>query len=254
MTSTIIVEPPQDEATLERPAPARARRSRPLYWLAAGFGVALIGAAYVVSKNYEVVAEGQLLPYSAQVAKIRFFDTFTFYVAQERTRPLDVADAVLLSMLAGTALLALAQLQRAGARATKATWFLLVAGLGALFLAGDESLALHETIGDNLGFLSSLPGVERPDDLIFASYAIPAAVVVVVFRDVIRSSPTALRLFAVALALFVGAAMFDVAGIGVDELLEPLSSGFLLAGFIVLALEVLHDAEVVPGAARPRSG
>jgi hypothetical protein len=248
MTST-FVESPQDEAVQERPAPNRARRAR---YLVPVIGVALIGILFVVSKNYEVVAEGEILPFSGNVAKIRFFDAFTLYVAQERTRPLDAVDAVLLSMLAGTVLFARAQLQRAGAGSKRTGLFLLVCGLGALYLAGDESLALHETIGDNLRFLTALPGVERPDDVIFASYVIPAVVVVVVFRDQFRSSPAALPLFGAAVALFFGAALFDVVGIGVDELLEPLSSGFLLAGFAVLALDVLRAAGVAPDAARPR--
>jgi hypothetical protein len=40
----------------------------------------------------------------------------------------------------------------------------------------------------------------------------------------------------------------DVLGIGFDELFEPLSSGFLLAGITVLALDALRAAGVT---ARP---
>jgi hypothetical protein len=234
-----------DEATADPPAWRHTRRARQVVPAA---GVVLIAVAFLVSKNYDVVAEGELLPYPAQVAKIRFFDAFTLYVAQERTRPLDVIDAVLLSMLAGTAFFARAQLRQAGAGASRAAVFLLVCGLGAMFLAGDESLALHETLGDNMRFLSSLPGVERPDDAIFAAYIVPAAVVAFLFRDVIRSSRAALPLLGAAVVLFIGAGLMDVLGIGFDELFEPLSSGFLLAGITVLALDALRAAGVT---ARP---
>jgi hypothetical protein len=249
MTSALVDGPP-DEAVADSPAGPHARRARRIGGSVAG--VALIALAYGVSKNYEVVAEGSdLLPYPAQVAKIRFFDAFTLYVAQERTRPLDVIDAVLLSMIAGTAFFARALLRQARADSSRGGAFLLVAGLGALYLAADESLALHETIGDNLLFLSSLPGVERPDDLIFAGYILPAIVIVILFRDVIRASPAAIPLFGAAIALYFAAGAMDVAGIGVDELLEPLSSGCLLAGFTVLALDLLRAAGVLTGRPAP---
>jgi hypothetical protein len=241
VSSTLIAPRPEVEATV----PTRTTsvlRARYVAPVAAVLGVLLLVAAYVLSKNYDVVDEGNLLPYPANVAKIRFFDQFTLYVAQERTRPLDVIDASLLAMLAGMAFFVLALLRQAAAGTKRLQAFFGLCLLGALFLAVDESLALHESLGDNMQFLTSLPGVHRPDDLIFASYGVPALVFVAVFRDVILSSRTARRLFAAGVALFFAAALFDVAGIGFDELAEPLSSGCLLAGFAVLALDTLRNA------------
>jgi hypothetical protein len=248
MSSTLVAGPEVEPVVSTRTRSVRTRHVAPAVGV---LGLLLVVAAYVVSKNYEVVAEGNLLPYPAQVAKIRFFDQFTLVVAQERTRPLDVLDAALLSMIAGTAFFVLALLRRASAGTPRIRAFFALCLLGSMFLAVDESLALHESLGDNMQFLTSLPGVHRPDDLIFASYLVPAAAFVVLFRDVILSSRTARKLFAAGVALFFAAAFFDVAGIGLDEMLEPLSSGCLLAGFTVLALDALRN---VGFAAVPRMG
>jgi len=218
------------------------------YAVAGGIVVALAVLAYLVSKNYEVVREGRLLPWPGHVAEVRFFDSFTLFVNQERTRPLDIMDVLLLAMLAGTLFFALTLLRRAGAGSPRERAFLALGLVGALWLAGDEGLALHETLGDNLRFLTDLPGVDRPDDLIFASYVVPAAAFAIAFRRIILASRTATLLFAGAAGLFVLAGLFDVAGIGLDELVEPLSSACLLAGFTVLALDILRGAGVAGAA------
>jgi hypothetical protein len=103
-------------------------------------------------------------------------------------------------------------------------------------------LGIHETIGHNLRFLADLPGVHRPDDVVFASYCVPAVVVMVVFKDLIWSSKPVAMLFAAGLALFVVAGAADIAGIGIDELAEPLSTGCLMAGCTRIALVHVRDA------------
>jgi hypothetical protein len=211
----------------------------------AGGVVALAVAAYAVSKNYEVVREGRLLPWPGHVAEIRFFGTFTLFVNQERTRPLDVMDTTLLAMLAGTLFFALRLLRRAAAGSPRERAFLALGLVGALWLVADESLALHETIGDNLRFLARVPGAHRPDDVIFASYVVPAAAFAIVFRRLMLATRTATLLFGAAAALFVLAGLFDVAGIGADELAEPLSSACLLAGFTHVALGILRAGGVI---------
>jgi len=256
MSSTAVTPPPSanGEGALAGPPPAPARRrSAVAPWALAAGIVALTVGAYVVSKNYEVVREGQLMPWPGHEAEIRFFGAFTLFVDQERTRPLDVMDAVLLAMLAGTLLFALMLLVRARAGSPHERRFLAVALAGALWLAGDESLALHETVGDNLRFLTDLPGVHRPDDAIFASYVVPAAGFAFVFRRMLLACRPATLLFGGAAALYLLAGLFDVAGIGADELVEPLSSACLLAGFTVLAVRILGGAGVVRAPA-PASG
>ena len=198
----------------------------------------LVGFAF--QKNHEIIAEGQLLPYTeGKVARVRFFDAFTIWLSREPIRPLDVATTIALSMLAGISLLALA-LSTRRAVADRVRAFFVVCLFGAMYLAADESLAIHETIGHNMQFLADLPGVERPDDLIFATYIIPAALVLLVFSDIIRSSRVGLMFFAAAIASFIGAAGFDVIGIGIDELLEPLSAACIIAGFTAIAVDQLE--------------
>jgi len=197
--------------------------------------------AYAFSKNYELLAEGQLLPYTeGEVDRVRFFDAFTLYIARESVRPLDVVNTVALAMLAGISLIALLLgIRRRGTRAHVNAFF-LVCLLGSLYLALDESLAIHETLGDNMRFLADLPGVHRPDDAIFAGYIVPAVIVLVVFRDIIRSSRGSLAFFAMALGFFVAAGTFDVIGIGIDELMEPLSAACIIGGFTTVALDHLE--------------
>jgi len=249
MTSTTVTPPHAANGNAgvppEAPPSGGGRATVAQVLAAGGLVVALALVGYAISKNYEVVREGQLMPWPGQVAEIRFFDAFTLFVNQERVRPLDVMDGVLLAMLAGTLFFALALLRRAGAGSPRERAFLALALVGAVWLAVDESLALHETIGNNLRFLADLPGVHRPDDVVFASYVIPAAAFAFVFRRIILASRTATILFGGAAVFFVVAGLFDVAGIGVDELVEPLSSACLLAGFTVLAIGVLRDAGVV---------
>jgi hypothetical protein len=45
---------------------------------------------------------------------------------------------------------------------------LTLSAAAAIWLGLDEGLALHETIGHDLGFLADLPWVRAPDDVIFA--------------------------------------------------------------------------------------
>jgi hypothetical protein len=208
----------------------RVRRDSTVLLLAVGVFVAIVVLGYVVSHSYEVVDEGRLLSYTdAQVAKLR-------------PRPLDVVNATLFAMLAGIALFSLVLMRPARGVDKRVTLFLAIALLGSVYLAADEMLGIHETIGHNLRFLADLPGVHRPDDLVFASYGIPAVVVMIVFRELLWSSRQVTMLFAAGLALFVVAGAADVAGVGIDELVEPMSTGCLLAGFTLFALEHVRDA------------
>lgn len=214
---------------------------------AVAFGVVVL--AFLVTKNYEVVDEGRLLPYtSANVVKARFFDTFTLYVAAyERPRPPDVLNAFTLAMAAGICLLMLAFLARARSDLRRLNAFFVVGWLGLAYLAVDELLAVHETLGHNMQFLTRVPGVHRPDDLIIAAYVVPALAVFVAFRRLILSSRAVAMLFGAAAGFFLLAGFFDLVGIGIDELLEPLSSLCLLLGFMRLALERLRVAPFAPG-------
>lgn len=121
--------------------------------------------------------------------------------------------------------------------------FFLVVWLGTGFLAADELLGGHESLGHNLRFLAELPGVHRPDDAIVALYVPAAVAFIVVFRRIILASKGARIGFGVAVALLVLAAVADVLGVGqTEELLEALASMSLLAAFMLLTIDELRLA------------
>ena len=72
--------------------------------------------------------------------------------------------------------------------------------------------------------------------MILAAYIVPALFVLARFRKVILSSRGALAFFALGLGLFVVAGAFDVIGVGIDELVEPLSAACIVGGFTRIAL------------------
>ena len=208
---------------------------------------ALVVLAALAFQSYEVVDRERLLPFpdSGRVYEIRVFDSFTVYVDPEAKRGFDILNVYMLAAISGIGLLAAILLRGIGGpNSRRLMWFFLLVWLGAGFLAADEGLGLHETVGGNLAFLADLPGVDRPDDALFASYAIPALIFLVAFRDLLLFSRKALLFLGPGLGLFLLAALFDVTGVHADEVAELLASGCLLAGFTVLAVEHVRNAMV----------
>jgi hypothetical protein len=181
---------------------------------------------------YEVVDEGHdLRPYdSGKVYELRIADSITIYADEESKQSADVVTAVAMVVLATAAGMTALLLGAAGASG-RLRLFYALAALGLGWLAFDELMGVHETVGHNLPFLADVPGVERPDDLLFALYSIPAIVFVVVFRDVIWR---ARGWFAAGIGLMLAAGASDVAGLSIDEPLEVLVIVCLLVGFISL--------------------
>ena len=225
-------------------------------WIAAAVGVLLLlgagllvlpGATDVVDRGYD------LRPYpSGEVFEVRIADTVTLYFDQES----DEFDGDVLSGAALVALTTIAAmtllLLRAAAAPLRVRRFYLLTTLGLGLLAFDEMVGLHESVGHNLPFLADLPGVERPDDVVFALYFLPVIAMVVVFRDVLGSSPLARRLFLALIPLFGLAVLFDLTGSLLDEPVEMLCALTGGAGLIALmarhlmqylGLERLRDAQ-----------
>lgn len=196
-----------------------------------------LGALLVALQSFsESVAAGHhLRPYdSGVVHKVRIADTFDFYVDHESKRiGADLVSGFVLVALATAAAMTLLLLSAAGAARRLLTFYGLSA-LGLAFLAVDELGAVHETLGHNMPFLVDLPGVERPDDVIYAAYVIPALAFVFFFRDTLRDSRTANRLFLAAFGLFVLAGVLDLAGLALDEPFEILVAVAIAAGFVTL--------------------
>lgn len=194
-------------------------RRNALWWVLGATGVVMIALAGLALGHYEVVAKGQLLSYTeGRIYQVRFFDRFDLLVEPEHRLS---ADAVTAYFLTGIAFIALAfawLLHRMGPGSAPRMFALIF--LGASYLAADEYLGLHESIGHNLPFLLAIPGVSRPDDVVIALYAIPAAAFLWFYRAELTLSVTALRLVGLAFALFAVATVADFAGLPGEELIE----------------------------------
>ncbi len=180
------------------------------------------GPAYEVRGNADV-------PYPAgPVKEVRVLDSITVYVDGEPKPGQSVVGGIALIVLATAAFMTAAALHIAARRGRLIAFYLLIsAGLGYAGL--DELFAIHESIGHNLRFLADLPGVSRPDDLVVASYVIPAAGFAYFFRDIFLSSAKAAAALAAGLGFFALAAAGDLAGKTTVEGYMELCSGLCIA-------------------------
>jgi hypothetical protein len=236
---------------------ARGGRSREesrglaiLFALVVGVVLLVMAILVLLLNSYEVVDKGRLLPYTTgEIYEIELFGRFTIYAEPEAKPSLDVFNSYILVSLSSIALLALTFLRVVGVPTRpRLQAFFLVVWLGTGFLAADELLGGHESLGHNLRFLTELPGVHRPDDAIVALYAPAAVAFFVIFRRIILASMGARIGFGVAIVLVVIAAASDLVGVGqTEELVEALASMSLLAGFMLLTIDELRLA----AAARP---
>ena len=203
-----------------------------------------LGALLVALQTFtEAVDAGHhLRPYdSGVVHKVEVGDFLTVYVDDESKRiGADLISGMVLVALATAAAITLLLLSAAGA-AKRLRVFYALSALGLGFLAFDELGAIHETLGHNMPFLVDLPGVHRPDDVVYAVYVLPALAFLFFFRDILASSRLGRRLFVGAFALFVIAGLLDVAGLALDEPFEILVAVAIAAGFV--SLMVTHLSE-----------
>jgi hypothetical protein len=185
--------------------------------------VAARGPAYEVQGNASV-------PYHAgTVKKVRVLDSFTVYVDGEPKPGPSVIGGIGLIVLATAAFMTAAALRIAGRRGRLGAFYLLIsAGLGYAGL--DELFAIHESIGHNLQFLADVPGVTRPDDLVIASYVIPAGIFAYVFRDILLSNRRAAITLATGLAFFAFSSAADMTGNTTAEEYLELISGLCIGG------------------------
>jgi hypothetical protein len=200
--------------------------------LALGAGALVLGAIATA----QVLESGSLVDYTkARIDRVEVFGGVELLIEREAPTKLDALNALVLAALSGVAALAWWRLPRP--RPRRLVRFLGLLAIGAGFLSLDEVLALHETIGHNLGFLQDVTGAHSPDDVVIVLYSLPALAFLGAFRDVVLASRVASVLVAGGLAAYAAAAALDVADAIVDEqLVEVTSSLLLLAGFGATAL------------------
>jgi hypothetical protein len=209
-------------------------------WLPVALAVAslaLAAAALVVAAEARVVDRGTLLAAFPDWELWRV-EAFGAEVLVDGTEPAlrDLLTAIGLGVLAGVGLLAAVVLRGWTRAPVRVAVAFALAGAGAAFLAADEVLNVHESIG--LTFLRGVPGLTHPDDAILAGYVVVAALGAFAFRDVVRPFRAARRLLGTAAALVAVAAVADLTGSGalarLEEPFELLAAALLVAGFVVL--------------------
>ena len=209
-------------------------------------GILAVFAINAVTENYEIIQKGQILEYtSGKIYQVRLFDKFDFYAEPEVRPSNDVLVSVVLFGI-GFIALTFAFLQYHSRRKAedKVLPFFIVLSVGAIYLGADELFGIHESLGHNMQFLSRVPGVHRPDDMIIALYAIPALAFLVYFRKVLLKARGTLKYFVAAILLFLLAAASDLAAIGkIEEILEMLCVFVILFGTLAFGRSVLLDDE-----------
>ena len=204
-----------------------------MYGVLLGLPVLLV-AFVAAARSAEVIERGRLLAFfdTYEVARVRMLGV-ELYVDTST----GLSDVVVVCALALIALVLLV-----GARAARhdpaLRRTLLHAGLGAAFLGADDLLAVHETVGHNLGVLAGLPGIDHPDDLIVGLYGLAACAFAWRHRDLLAGG--ARRPWLVAVVCGGGAVLHDLLPLNqrlLEESLEVVAAGAL----VVAAWSIVHE-------------
>ena len=121
---------------------------------------------------------------------------------------------------------------------------LWTAAAGTAFLAGDDALALHETLGHNLTFLDALPVIDHRDDAITGFYGLVIAAWLWRHRALAPANARLLWLAAVACGgLAIGLDLLPFSLGLFEEILEAVCALLGLAGTV---LTVQHARSPAP--------
>jgi len=201
--------------------------------------------AFWALNNYQVVNKGQILPYTEGfIYEILIAGKYTIYVEPEIRPRSDVFNAAILLGVAYISMTFSAIVfQRNNKPTSQRFWFFVTMSAGMFYLAADELFGIHESIGHNLQFLMTLPGLSHPDDLIVAAYGVFALIYLFYFRSTLLQMRRSLKYFGLAFLFFLVAAIADLATIGYEEIYEIISGVFILAGIVSFGLESLQVSE-----------
>ena len=235
---------PENASTLQ-PAATNTQKSFILRkWLILGLAaiVLLAAAAFglMCLSTAEVVDRGELLPYvkGYTIYKVRVLDRYEFFVEPDVKPSGDLFNGYVLVGIAFMSLtFAVVMKVVSAAPPGKTFWLFVCMFFGASYLAADEVLGIHETLGHNMQFLTTIvPIAERPDDAIIMFYGIPALLFVVYFYRTLLASKAAIVCFIAALAMFALGAVSDGLTLPIEEFCEMISSICLIAGVVALGI------------------
>lgn len=224
----------------------KLRRRKVLWACLAAAALAAAAMAVAAAATYEVLYERHL--HGEQVLRIQVLGQVEFYISTEARNPplVDMLNSDLLLFISAVCLCCFLVARFAAGSRKRRERFFLAAWLGTGYLALDEQFALHESIGHNLGFLASLPGIEHPDDAVLLAYAVPIALFVVYFRGEILALRASAALLTVAFVVSGLAVTGDTTPLPAEEEFELLSSLALVGAFLVQAIRLLQDEVVRP--------
>ncbi|WP_456380989.1 hypothetical protein [Thiolapillus sp.] len=229
------------------------KSSNGVYWLVLGVvGALIVMLALFFSallNNYEVLDKGKLLDYtSGFVYKIRFFDSYTVFIEPEHRLEGDVFNSFLMIGIAFISLtyaFLIAQIKRDGVR-ERSFFMYITLFFGMIFLAADEFFGIHESIGHNMQFLTSLPLVKRPDDFIILSYLIPVVAFLYFFRRELMSNRGTLKAMGGVVGFFLLASVSDLLTLPVEEAAELGASICLVIAILLLGSTHVQQAVRLP--------
>ncbi len=204
--------------------------------------LALVVLGYFALHDYQVLNKGQILPYTrGYIYEIQVFGKYSIFVEPEVYLSSDVFNAAIMlgvayiSLTFGTLLY-----RRERPRVSKELVFFATLSFAMFYLSADELFGIHESLGHNLRYLAKIPGVSRPDDFIIALYGVGALIYLFVFRGVFLSARRSFRYFGAALAMFIVAALLDLAALRFEEVIEVIASVLFLAGVLSLGYQVME--------------
>lgn len=205
--------------------------------------------ALKVLGSIEVVDKGELLPYVSgyTIWKIRILDRFEFFVEPDYRFSRDAFNTYILVGVGFISLTFATLLKRSPKPIEgKRIALFITMFFGANYLAADEFLGIHETLGHNMQFLTSLvPFTERPDDIIILSYLVPATLFLAVFFKIIIESKKATALLIAGLGVFGMAALDEFLHTGLEEFLEVGACILIISGVMTLGLHQMERAGVI---------
>jgi hypothetical protein len=191
----------------------------------------------VAAPGVHVIDRGHFVDYTEhEVLRARIFDSFSVLAAPETRADTDLMNVVVLCLLAGTAVLAAVLSPKGRMRI-----FFAIAAAGAFLASLEEGFELSETLGYNLAWFADHGIPVRKIDVLDA---VPAAVFIWAFRDLLVSSSTALWFLVFGALLFLASLVFEVVALSpVEDVFEVVASASLFLGFLVLAADRLRPLQ-----------
>jgi hypothetical protein len=205
----------------------------------------LMGAAFILLTPVTVLSWDEVVDGNAGYLRVELGDRLTITAAPELRRPQHDTDAfaavalVALATLALTTRLFLSYLRPAPE--SSFSRFLKLCSAGAIVVAFDELMGIHETVGANTPWISDIPVLPAADNIIVLLYGIAGAVVLWLYREVLNASPVGRNLSILGVALVAVGIALDIAGATREETVEVTGVITLAAGLSMSILTTARD-------------